>query len=94
MARVDQTPGEKESYSMDQWPGYEMNRRRILKFMAERKIANPVVLGWVDAQAFFASPFGSELTRIATARLPLGQESGFAVGTYRAFVVLSRQSPT
>jgi alkaline phosphatase D len=45
MARVDQTPGEKESYSMDQWPGYEMNRRRILKFFAERKIGNPVVLG-------------------------------------------------
>lgn len=44
MARVDQTPGEKESYSMDQWPGYEMNRRRILKFFAERKIANPIVL--------------------------------------------------
>jgi alkaline phosphatase D len=44
MARVDQTPGEKTSYSMDQWPGYEMNRRRILKFLAERRIANPVVL--------------------------------------------------
>jgi alkaline phosphatase D len=44
MARVDQTPGEKESYSMDQWPGYEMNRRRILKFFAERRIANPIVI--------------------------------------------------
>ena len=29
---------------MDQWPGYEMNRRRILKFFAERKIANPIVI--------------------------------------------------
>jgi alkaline phosphatase D len=45
MARVDQTPGEKESYSMDQWPGYEMNRRRLLKFFAERKISNPIVIG-------------------------------------------------
>ena len=44
MARVDQAPDETESYSMDQWPGYEANRRRILKFFAERKIANPVVL--------------------------------------------------
>jgi alkaline phosphatase D len=44
MARVDQTGGENESYSMDQWPGYEMNRRRILKFFADRKISNPVVL--------------------------------------------------
>ena len=44
MARVDRTAGESESYSMDQWPGYESNRRRLLKFFAERKIANPVVL--------------------------------------------------
>ena len=29
---------------MDQWPGYEVNRRRMLKFFDERKIANPVVL--------------------------------------------------
>jgi hypothetical protein len=39
--------------------------------------ANPIVLSWVDAQAFFASPFGGEIARIAGTRLPLGQESGF-----------------
>ena len=44
MARVDRAPGEVQAYSMDQWPGYEVNRRRILKFFGERKIANPVVL--------------------------------------------------
>jgi alkaline phosphatase D len=44
MARVDQTPGENESYSMDQWPGYEMNRRRILKFFAEHPALNPIVI--------------------------------------------------
>jgi alkaline phosphatase D len=45
MARVDRTAGEPVTHSMDQWPGYEMNRRRILKFLGERKIANPLVLG-------------------------------------------------
>jgi alkaline phosphatase D len=45
MARVDRVPGEEAAYSMDQWPGYEMNRRRVLDFIAQRKIANPVVLG-------------------------------------------------
>src|SRR5262249_24314485 len=45
MARVDQAPGKDAKYSMDQWPGYEINRRRILRFFQERKIANPVVLG-------------------------------------------------
>lgn len=44
MARADRFPGEPIGHSMDQWPGYEMNRRRILKFFHERKISNPVVL--------------------------------------------------
>jgi alkaline phosphatase D len=44
MARVDRKPGEGVAYSMDQWPGYEVDRRRVLKFFHERKIANPVVL--------------------------------------------------
>jgi len=44
MARVDRTVGEPVAHSMDQWPGYEANRRRLLKFFHDRKIANPVVL--------------------------------------------------
>lgn len=44
MARVDLTPGEAVTHSMDQWPGYEMDRRRVLKFLHDRKVANPVVL--------------------------------------------------
>ncbi|MBI2946301.1 MAG: alkaline phosphatase D family protein [Verrucomicrobia bacterium] len=44
MAHVDRTVGEAVAYSMDQWPGYEMERRRILRFLHERKISNPVVL--------------------------------------------------
>lgn len=44
MARVDQARGDAQSFSMDQWPGYEMNRRRLLKAFHERKISNPVVL--------------------------------------------------
>jgi alkaline phosphatase D len=44
MARVDLTPGEVRTHSMDQWPGYEVNRQRVLQFMAERKALNPVVI--------------------------------------------------
>lgn len=44
MARVDRKPGEGVLYSMDQWPGYEVDRRRVLKFLGEKRIANPVVL--------------------------------------------------
>ena len=29
---------------MDQWPGYEVSRRRLLEFFHERCIPNPVVL--------------------------------------------------
>ena len=31
-------------YSMDQWPGYAAERMQLMRFMAERKISNPVVL--------------------------------------------------
>ena len=44
MARVDRTAGEPANFSMDQWPGYEMNRRRLLKFFHEHAALNPVVL--------------------------------------------------
>lgn len=44
MARVDFKPGEVMAHSMDQWPGYEQDRRRVLKHFYDRKIANPVVL--------------------------------------------------
>lgn len=44
MARVDRDPTDGTAYVMDQWPGYEMDRRRVLKFLHEQKISNPVVL--------------------------------------------------
>jgi len=47
MARVARTGSERGAaagYSMDQWPGYEMDRRRVLKFFHDQKIRNPVVL--------------------------------------------------
>jgi alkaline phosphatase D len=44
MARVDFREGDEEIFSMDQWPGYEADRRRVLKQLHERNIKNPVVL--------------------------------------------------
>lgn len=44
MARVDRRPGEERGFSMDQWPGYEVPRRRLMSFLKDQKIANPVVL--------------------------------------------------
>jgi alkaline phosphatase D len=44
MARVDRGPGDKTMYSMDQWPGYEVCRRRLLKAIHDRGVSNPLVL--------------------------------------------------
>ncbi len=44
MAPVNRGVPDKPLYSMDQWPGYEISRRRLLKFMHERAVPNPVVL--------------------------------------------------
>jgi alkaline phosphatase D len=50
-------------YSMDQWPGYDVSRRRLLRFLHERQVPNPVVLtgdihlNWVnDLQLDFEDP--------------------------------------
>lgn len=65
MGYVDRMAGkEVAGYSMDQWPGYEANRRRVLQFFADRQIKNPVVLtgdihsNWVNNLAldFDAGP--------------------------------------
>jgi alkaline phosphatase D len=44
MAHVDFAPGKGEAFSMDQWPGYSVARRRVLEFIAQKQIANPIVL--------------------------------------------------
>lgn len=44
MGRVDRTAGEVKAYSMDQWPGYEANRQRVLEYFAEHPEQNNVVL--------------------------------------------------
>jgi alkaline phosphatase D len=44
MAPADKRPGEKEGRSMDQWPGYEVDRRRVLGFLEKAAVRNPVVI--------------------------------------------------
>lgn len=36
--------GEALGYSMDQWPGYAYERMKLMEFLADRRVANPVVL--------------------------------------------------
>lgn len=44
MARVDRKVGEERKFSMDQWAGYDVPRRRLLSYLASQQISNPVVL--------------------------------------------------
>jgi alkaline phosphatase D len=44
MGRVDRIAGEDQRYSMDQWSGYDFPRWRLLSYLAQRKIPNPIVL--------------------------------------------------
>ncbi len=44
MGMVDRGSGDTSSYSMDQWTGYAAERMRLMQFLAERRIANPIVL--------------------------------------------------
>ena len=45
MTQVDRTPGEGQSFWTDGWDGYPKARERLLKFIAENRVANPVVIG-------------------------------------------------
>jgi hypothetical protein len=38
---------------------------------------DPVMLAWVDARGFFASPLGGEANRLTAKYFPLGQDAGF-----------------
>jgi alkaline phosphatase D len=44
MARVNRSLTETATYSMDQWPGYEWERRQLLKFIHDRQVTNVVTL--------------------------------------------------
>jgi alkaline phosphatase D len=44
MARVDRMAGPEARFSMDQWAGYDVARKRLLDFMATRRVSNPIVL--------------------------------------------------
>lgn len=44
MARVDRKPGDAVAYNMDQWDGYDAGRQRLLQYLSDRRISNPVVL--------------------------------------------------
>ena len=51
MAQFDQKPGPGRRAWTDGWDGYPTARKRLLDFLSEQKIANPVVLGG-DVHAF------------------------------------------
>ncbi len=44
VARVDRQAGPEEAFSMDKWSGYEFERRRLLRYFRDARVANPVVL--------------------------------------------------
>ncbi|HUG89758.1 MAG TPA: alkaline phosphatase D family protein [Planctomycetaceae bacterium] len=63
MARVDRLPGPLVAWSMDQWGGYDVARKRLLEFVRDRRVSNPVVLtgdihtNWVnDLKVDFDAP--------------------------------------
>jgi len=45
MAQVDRAPGPGQSFWTDGWDGYPESRRRLLAFVAEKRVANPIVIG-------------------------------------------------
>lgn len=45
MAQSDRMPGEGQAFWTDGWDGYPLARRRLLRAIEERRVANPIVIG-------------------------------------------------
>ncbi len=54
MAQLDQKPGPGRRAWTDGWDGYPAARKRLVDFIAERRVANPVVIGG-DVHMFFVN---------------------------------------
>jgi alkaline phosphatase D len=54
MAELEQQPGAGKSYWTDGWDGYFAERARLLEFIKERKIINPVTIGG-DIHSFWVT---------------------------------------
>ena len=73
MTQLNMEPGEGRKFSMDKWAGYNAELKEVMRFLAQRKPSNPVVLtgdihsNWVtDLKADFDKPesviVGAEFT--------------------------------
>ena len=90
MAPLNRGDLETPKYSMDQWPGYEFSRRRLLRFLQERSIPNPVVLtgdihvNWVnDLQVDFEDPSSSVVaTELVGSSMTSGGNGGNPIAEY------------
>lgn len=58
MAQWDNKPGEGQIFWTDGWDGYAHSRAKLLDFIAERKVTNPVVIGG-DVHTNFVSDLKS-----------------------------------
>ena len=65
MAHIDEDPGPGRRYSTDGWNGYPVSRAKLLTFLAERRIANPVVLSG-DIHAFVVSHLNRDASDLAS----------------------------
>lgn len=44
MAAIDRDPESGERFSVDQWPGYDASRRRMMDMLSQPNVSNPIVL--------------------------------------------------
>lgn len=90
MAPLNRGEPQEPRYSMDQWPGYEVSRRRLLNFFHERSVPNPVVLtgdihvNWVnDLQLDFQDPDSPIVgTELVGTSLTSGGNGGNVIAEY------------
>ncbi|MGD9635409.1 MAG: alkaline phosphatase [Pirellulales bacterium] len=97
MGMVDQRPGEKQRYSMDQWPGYARERMDLVQLIADRKVSNPVVItgdihtNWVNNLR--VDDRQSEAPVVATEFVGTSISSGSGSPSRREIEILKSENP-
>ena len=98
IARVDRKPGDEVGYSMDQWPGYEAERRRLLTFLRDHPVKNPVAFAgdihsnW--ANELVADPDHAEAPSVATEFVGTSiSSSGDGVAEPKSLAETYRENP-
>lgn len=82
MTQADRKPGEEREFWTDSWDGYPMARQRLLQFISDKRITNPLIIGG-----------DSHLSAVADLKTDFDNERAAVIATEFVGTSISSQGP-